>query len=143
GRSLLSKLVYAPDADQRFKLTVEGSEDDAYTDMYTSRGYQAFTGATNDLVVADDTQTRARVSFGHEMDAVGAGFADSLDWQVYRQDSETTQYTREERALPAPTFADIREREFNFDQRVYGLQLNLRKGIDAGSVRHDLAYGLD
>ncbi|WP_243708028.1 TonB-dependent hemoglobin/transferrin/lactoferrin family receptor [Luteimonas arsenica] len=143
GRSLLAKLVFAPDADQRFRLTVEGNEDSADTEMLTSRGFQALTGATNDRVAARDHQTRARLSFGHEMDAVGAGFADSLDWQVYRQDSETTQHTVEERTLAPPTLADIREREFNFDQRVYGLQLNLRKGIETGSVRHDLAYGLD
>src|SRR5690606_11888134 len=77
------------------------------------------------------------------MDATGSGFADSLDWQVYRQDSETTQHTVEERTLAAPTFSDIREREFNFDQRVYGLQVNARKGFGTGSVRHELAYGLD
>ena len=143
GRSLLAKLMFAPDAGQRFRLVVEGNEDSADTDMLTSQGVQALTGADNERVTARDHQTRARVSFGHEMDAVGAGFADSLDWQVYRQDSETTQHTVEERSLPAPTFADIRERTFNFDQRVHGLQLNLRKGIDTGSVRHDLAYGLD
>ena len=143
GRSVLAKLMFAPDRDQRFRLTVEGNEDSADTDMLTSRGFQALTGAINERVSARDHQTRARVSFGHEMDAVGAGFADSLDWQLYRQDSETTQHTVEARSLPAPTLADIRQREFNFDQRVYGLQLNLRKGFDTGSVRHDLAYGLD
>ncbi|WP_454829249.1 TonB-dependent hemoglobin/transferrin/lactoferrin family receptor [Pseudoxanthomonas wuyuanensis] len=143
GRSLLTKLVFAPGESQRFKLTVEGNEDSADTDMLTSRGLQAMTGAINESVTARDRQTRARVSFAHEMDAVDAGFADSLDWQVYRQDSETTQYTREERALPAPTLQDIRAREFNFDQRAYGLQANFRKGFATGSVRHDLAYGLD
>ena len=143
GRSLLAKLVFAPGVDQRFKLTVEGNEDAADTDVYTSYGPQGLTGAYNDRVLARDHQTRARVAFGHEMDAVDAGFADSLDWQVYRQDSETTQHTVEERTLAAPTLADIRQREFNFDQRVHGLQANVRKGFDTGSVRHDLAYGLD
>ncbi|MEN1927398.1 TonB-dependent hemoglobin/transferrin/lactoferrin family receptor [Luteimonas sp. MJ250] len=143
GRSLLAKLVFAPGTDQRFKLTVEGNEDATDTDVYTSRGPQGFTGAYNDRVLARDHQTRARVAFGHEMDATGSGFADSLDWQVYRQDSETTQHTVEERTLAAPTFSDIREREFNFDQRVYGLQVNARKGFGTGSVRHELAYGLD
>lgn len=143
GRSLLSKLVYAPSADQRFRLTVEGNEDSTDTDLLTSRGFQTLTGATNNLVLGRDHQTRARVSFAHEMDAVNAGFADSLDWQVYRQDSETTQYTLEERTLPPPTLRDRREREFNFDQRLYGLQANFRKGFATGGVRHDLAYGLD
>lgn len=142
GRSLLSKLVFAPSADQRLRLTVEGNEDSADTDVLTSYGLQSLTGATNSLVTGDDHQTRARVSLAHEMDAVGAGFADSLDWQVYRQDSETTQDSVEVRRT-AGGANERREREFNFDQRLYGLQANFRKSFDAGSVRHDLAYGLD
>lgn len=142
GRSLLSKLVFAPSEGQRFRLTVEGNEDSADTDLLTQQGYQSLTRATNDRVIARDHQTRARVAFAHEWDNLSAGFADSLDWQVYRQDSETTQYTREERTLPAPTLRDIREREFNFDQRTYGLQANFRKAF-GDSVRHDLIYGVD
>jgi hemoglobin/transferrin/lactoferrin receptor protein len=151
GRSLLSKLVFAPSADQRFRLTVEGNEDEAETDVLTARGstpspFPPFTVTTVHSQRGDDHQTRARVSFGHEMDAVGAGFADSLDWQVYRQDSETTQDTIEERTLAtpmAPLLNDRRERQFNFDQRTYGLQANFRKSFTTGSVQHDLAYGLD
>ncbi len=142
GRSLLTKLVFAPSEGQRFRLTVEGNEDSADTDLLTQQGFQSLTRATNDRVIARDHQARARVAFAHEWDDLSAGFADSLDWQVYRQDSETTQYTREERTLPAPTLRDIREREFNFDQRTYGLQANFRKAFGA-TVRHDLIYGVD
>src|SRR3546814_8268066 len=91
GRSLLAKLVFEPSADQRFRLTVEGNEDSADTDVLTSHGLQSLTRATNFLVTGDDHQTRARVALRHELDAPGAGFAASLDWQVYSQDSETTQ----------------------------------------------------
>lgn len=143
GRSVLAKLVFAPAAGQRLRLTVGGNEDRTRTDVLTARGFQAPTRATNTLVTGDDLQTRARVSLAHELDDLAARFADSLDWQVYRQDSETTQDTREERTLPAPTLADIRERSFNFDQRVHGLQANARRTIDVGGVRHDIAYGLD
>ncbi len=146
GRSLLSKLVYAPDQGQRFKLVVEGNEDGADTDLLTLRGLQPMTGVNNLSVTADDHQTRARVAVVHEMDMVDAGFADSLDWQVYRQDSETTQDTSEVREVPAslfsPALRDRRDRRFNFDQRVYGLQANFRKAFE-GAVRHDLAYGID
>jgi hemoglobin/transferrin/lactoferrin receptor protein len=151
GRSLLSKLVFAPSADQRFRLTVEGNEDETETDVLTARGTTAspfppFTATTVHFQRGDDHQTRARVSFGHEMDAVGSGFADNLDWQAYRQDSETTQDTIEERTLAtpsAPLLNDRRERHFNFDQRTCGLQANFRKSFTTGSVQHDLAYGLD
>lgn len=143
GRSVLSKLVYAPSAQQRFRLTLEGNEDIADTDMLTSQGFQALTGATNTRVAARDRQKRARISLTHEIDALDAGFADAIDWQVYRQDSETTQYTIEERTLPAPTLRDVRERTFDFEQTITGLQANFRKSIGNGATTHDLAWGLD
>ena len=142
GRSLLAKLVFAPSADQRFRLTVEGNEDSADTDVLTSYGLQPLTGATNSLVTGDDHQTRARVSLAHEIDALDAGIADRLDWQVYRQDSETTQDSVEVRRTAAGA-NERREREFNFDQRLYGVQANFHKDFDTGGVRHALSYGLD
>src|SRR5690606_21716248 len=98
GRNLLAKLVYAPSQRQRLRLTVEGNEDRADTAMLTAQGPQALTGAINNRVGARDQQTRARLSLSHQIDGVG-GFADAIEWQVYRQDSETTQYTVEERSL--------------------------------------------
>ncbi len=145
GRSVLAKLVFAPSERQRFRLTVEGNEDSADTDLLTMYGLQSLTRATNTYVAAHDHQTRARVSFAHEIDGLD-GFADAIDWQVYRQDSQTTQYTIEERDVPASMFApalqDRRERTFDFDQRLYGLQLNFRKSL-GDAVVHDLAWGLD
>jgi hemoglobin/transferrin/lactoferrin receptor protein len=144
GRSLLAKLVFEASENQRLKLTVEGNEDDTDTDVLNSQGRQALTGAVNDSVIARDRQSRARVSFAHEIDAIGGGFADRLDWQVYRQDSQTTQYTRELRSgLAPPTLRDMREREFDFDQRTYGLQANFAKDFSTGSAQHALSYGLD
>lgn len=133
GRSVLAKLVYAPDQNQRFKLTVDANEDYVDTDVLS-----AIDHTTTTAMQAHDHQTRARVSFGHEMDALNAGFADSLQWQVYRQDSETTQRTQESRANKS-----TRHREFNFDQRVYGVQGVFHKGFTTGSVDHALTYGLD
>ena len=145
GRSLLTKLVYTPDQNQKFTLTVEGNEDDADTDLLNQLGLQPLTRATHTAVVANDHQSRARVSFAHEWNNIEAAWADHLDWQIYRQDSQTTQYTREERiyATAPAVLRDIREREFDFDQRMYGLQVNLRKSLTTGTVTHDLAYGLD
>ena len=144
GRSLLAKLVFETSENQRFKLTVEGNEDDTDTDLLNSRGRQALTGAINDSVIARDHQSRARVSFAHEMEAIDSAFADRLDWQVYRQDSQTTQYTRELRSgLAPPTLRDMREREFDFDQRTYGLQANFGKDFSTGAAQHALSYGLD
>ena len=131
GKSVLGKIVYAPDADQRFRLTIEGNEDRTSSDVLSS------INATTLRLLGEDLQTRARISLAHEMDAVGAGFADRLQWQVYRQGSETTQDTFETRATTR------RERAFNFDQRTYGAELTAHKDIDAGGVQHLLTYGFE
>lgn len=151
GRSLLAKLVYAPDADQRFRVTLDANEDDADTNVLTSVGDVASVpglppSARIQSQTGDDHQRRARLALMHEMDALDAGFADSLDWQLYRQDSRTTQGTREQRTTLSggveidPT---LRERTFDFDQRTYGLQANFHKSFATGGVRHDLGYGID
>ncbi|ASR42397.1 sugar transporter [Xanthomonas citri pv. mangiferaeindicae] len=147
GRSVLAKAVFAPDARQRFRLTVEGNEDDVETDVLTSYGFQTMTRATNTQVLGDDHQSRLRVSFGHEIDGLSWVLADAVDWQLYRQDSHTRQDSLEARSVPAtqmtPALRDRRERSFFFDQRTYGAQANARKTFETGTVGHTLAYGLD
>ena len=151
GRSLLTKLVFAPSANQRFKLTVEGNGDSADIDVLTAQGDSSTVANTPPSVrvysqTGDDHQTRARVAFSHEVDVLDSGIADSLQWQIYRQDSETTQRTLEHRATLRNGVAInpvLRDREFNFDQRLVGLDAVLHKSLVAGSVEHDLTYGVE
>ncbi|NYZ62480.1 TonB-dependent hemoglobin/transferrin/lactoferrin family receptor [Luteimonas sp. SJ-16] len=145
GHSVLGKLVFEPVAAQRFELVVDANEDDVETDVLTSRGLQALTGATNTRVLGDDHQSRARVAFVHHADRLGWAPADSIDWQLYRQDSRTTQDSVELRLVPSAgrMLRDRREREFRFDQRSVGLQANARKAFDTGGVGHEIAYGID
>lgn len=145
GRGVLGKLVFAASQSQHFKLTLDANEDDVETDVLTARGLQALTGATNTQVLADDHQSRARFTFGHEADALPWALAESIDWQVYRQDSRTAQDSVEMRLVPSAgrIIRDRREREFHFDQRSHGLQANARKSFESGSVGHAFAYGID
>ncbi len=142
GRSLLTKLVYAPSETQRFRLTVEGNEDASQTNVRSGLGFSAFTGATVSALQADDLQTRARVSLEHEIDALDAVWADTLRWKVYRQDSETTQQTDETRTT-ATRIRQRRQRAFNFDQRVYGVDALASKEFSLGGVNHTLTYGIE
>jgi len=130
--SVLAKLEFTPSADQRLRLTAEGNRDAAQTDALS------LVNATTRSLQGDDRQRRERVSLAHEMDAVGAGLADSLSWQVYWQQSETTQDTDELR-----TGNIRRQRRFEFDQRVYGVLATLHKALGGGNIAHDLTYGLD
>ncbi|WP_372383033.1 TonB-dependent hemoglobin/transferrin/lactoferrin family receptor [Xanthomonas sp. NCPPB 1068] len=139
GRSVLTKLVYAPSARQRFKLTVEGNEDYGSIDALSSIDTRSPSASLRILSQEGrDHQTRARVSLRHEIDALDSALADDLQWQVYRQDSESLQRTNELRGNNTR-----RHNEHTFDQRVYGLLVNAHKGIDTGTLRHEITYGLD
>jgi hemoglobin/transferrin/lactoferrin receptor protein len=98
-------------------------------------------------LTGNDHQTRTRVSLAQEADSMESAMADSLQWQVYRQDSETTQLTEEDRVSLTPANVRInptrRNREFNFDQRLYGAEATLHKTFATGNVDHTLTYGLD
>lgn len=132
GKSLLAKLVFDATENQRFRLTVEGNEDSTYTDSLTS------VNATTRSLQGDDLQTRARIALAHEIDGLSSVLADSLDWQLYRQDSETTQDTVEDR-----TGNMRRVRQFNFDQRVYGAELTAHKTLAQGDIDHELTWGFE
>jgi len=138
GRSLLAKLVHAPGDNQRLRLTVDANEDYTTIEAYSARTLAS--GVTPGILDMDgrDHQTRARVSLEHEIDVLDAGFADSLAWKLYRQDSESTQRTVELR-----TNDTRRNMVHNFDQRTYGLQGNLYKAFETGRVQHALTYGID
>ncbi|RFF49542.1 TonB-dependent hemoglobin/transferrin/lactoferrin family receptor [Xanthomonas campestris] len=139
GRSVLGKLVYAPNAQQRFKLTLEGNEDDGRIEALS--GIDARSPSASQRILSQDGrdhQTRARVSLRHELDALDTALADDLFWQLYRQDSASLQRTDELRGNNTR-----RHNEHHFDQRVYGLLVNAHKAIDTGTLRHDITYGLE
>jgi hemoglobin/transferrin/lactoferrin receptor protein len=142
GRSLLAKLVYAPDDGQRFRLTLEGNEDRTDTDVRNGRGVQPLTRATVVDLQGDDTQTRARLSFDHELDALDTAIADRLRWRVYRQDSATEQRTDEFRRT-ASGVAQRRARVFDFDQRLAGAEAVFEKDFAIGATAHALSYGVE
>lgn len=146
--SLLAKLGFAPDADQRWTLTVEGNEARALTDVRSARTTTSGPGLPVRVLdlQGDDRQTRARLSLRHAWSGLNSAVADSLHWQVYRQDSETTQRTFEERVsltAAGPINPTRREREFNFDQRMYGAEFTAHKAFTLGSAQHRLTWGLD
>ncbi|MFO3704548.1 TonB-dependent hemoglobin/transferrin/lactoferrin family receptor [Xanthomonas codiaei] len=139
GRSVLTKLVYAPSAQQRFKLTVEGNEDYGSIEALSSIDTRSPTASLRVLSQQGrDHQTRARVSLRHELDALDATLADDLQWLLYRQDSESLQRTNELRGNNTR-----RHNEHSFDQRVYGVLVNAHKAIATDAMQHDITYGLD
>jgi hemoglobin/transferrin/lactoferrin receptor protein len=146
--SLLAKLGFTPDAGQQLMLSIEGHEARALTEVLSSRGTSAGIGLPVRVLDldGDDRQTRARVSLQHHWDGIGARWIDGLRWQLYRQDSETTQLTREQRVSLSPNGPinpSRREREFNFDQRVYGVEASAHTELSGMRWKHRLSWGVD
>ncbi|WP_281368129.1 TonB-dependent hemoglobin/transferrin/lactoferrin family receptor [Marilutibacter spongiae] len=142
GRSLLSKLVFDVNDKHRLRLTVEGNEHHVDTDVLSSVGFNALTRTTTTSLTGRDHQTRARVSLDWQASGLDSALADGFEVKLYRQDSETTQDTAEDRIL-ASGAAQTRLRSFNFDQREVGLQGNVFKAFATGSVEHAFTYGFD
>lgn len=142
GRSLLAKLVHAPAANQRLRLTVEGNEDATDTDVRSGLGFSPLTGATVLALTGDDRQRRTRVSLDHEIDDAGWRWADALRWSVYRQDSETVQDTDEMRRTAAGAL-QRRQRAFDFDQRTVGAKALVTRAFATGGAAHTLTWGFD
>jgi hemoglobin/transferrin/lactoferrin receptor protein len=146
--SLLAKLVFDASEAQRFRLTVEGTRDDTFTDVLTSVSALApmAGGSQTTSLLGNDVQRRERVAFDHEFDATGARWFERGEWRLYRQRSETTQETLEQRRAASFTGVitpQLRQREFTFDQREAGGEVTFFSDFDAGATHHTLAYGLE
>ena len=126
----LAKLVWAPSM-HRFRLTYDMVESTATSDVLSGRS------ATVLQILAEDTSDRTRISFDHEMD-LGEGLFRSAKWAVYTQDSNTRQFTFEDR-----TPAVDRTRDNYFNNEVWGANGQLEMAFDTGWASHRLLTGAD
>lgn len=141
-RALLGKLLYDLGGGDRLRFTLDAGETLATTGVLSGRGDTVVFGQRTRVASldADDRKTRARMSVDG-VHAIGHAMADTLRWQIHRQDSTTEQRTVEQRASIVGNMAvnpTRRERLFDLSQREDGLDLGLEKAI--GGV--DLLYGL-
>lgn len=140
GGSALAKLAFAPTQTQRLRLTVEGNRDSVDTDARSALGFSALTRATVTAMRGEDLRERGKVALEHEIDAIDGALADGARWKVYRQDSRTTQDTREDR-VTASGVRERRERRFEFEQQVDGAEVEFDKRLSAGGAEHAFVYG--
>lgn len=141
----LSKLVWKSNERNTFKLTGEFYERTSESDLVSSRRTLAAGPSTFRVreLLLDDELTRYRISLGHEFDASDLGwFFDKLDWNLYYQDSRTTEHIEENRDRVRPTVQDrFRMRNHLFSQNHLGGALNLTSGFETGGFKHQLSYG--
>ncbi|NWG53249.1 MAG: TonB-dependent hemoglobin/transferrin/lactoferrin family receptor [Hydrogenophilaceae bacterium] len=132
SNAALARIVYAPNAGNRFRLTADYGDREIVTEGLTGRSIPPL-GATSviDLDGLDESE-RWRVAFDHRF--TGAGPFEGGHWSVYYQESALSQFSDEDRN----TAAD-RTRLTTFDNSVWGASLQLESAF----ANHRLVYGGD
>lgn len=136
-RSVLGKLVFEISETNRVRLTAEHYDRDIKANVLSgiAKPPLASTSVLG-LRAADDIQ-RDRVMLDQRV-TFGGGPVDRLLWSAYWQESETVQFTAEDRN----TAAD-RTRRNTFDNRVYGVSAQLESDFGTAGLDHRLIYGFD
>jgi hemoglobin/transferrin/lactoferrin receptor protein len=138
--SLLAKYVLPGAPGGPVTLSAEGGRvrQDTSVDAFLGQGRFANTTA----LTGDDSAERFRLSVEQQLDA--GTWADSADWRLYWQGTETGQDTYElRRAVPPRSPALELEREFRLEERTVGFELTALREIAGRSLEHDLVYGLE
>ncbi|MDG2534563.1 TonB-dependent hemoglobin/transferrin/lactoferrin family receptor [Sphingomonas sp. HITSZ_GF] len=132
GRSnaVLGRIVYEPDASNRFRLTGEYQDSHVYTDVLTGLS------STVELLQARDSTKRGRIA--GDWFWKGEGLFDHARISVYWQDGENRQFTDEDR-----TPAADRERLNTFENTVFGGSVEVGARFDTGAITHRLLFGGD
>ena len=136
--SALAKLVWRPTGEHALRLTYELFDHDMTADVLTAIAVPPLASTSVIGLKAHDTVRRDRVSLDHRYDPADGGVIDSLHWTLYRQDSDTRQYSAEDRN----TAAD-RLRINSFDNKVTGLNVDASTRINGDGIGHLLVYGGD
>jgi hemoglobin/transferrin/lactoferrin receptor protein len=140
--AVLAKALWQPNEAHTLRLTLEQSRSDVLADVIGSRTSSPTLTVLS--LLGNDEQQRARISLEHEF-RVNRRWVDGGEWRLYRQDSETTQYTSEERRVTAgpATTLRLRQREFRFAEDALGAELTLRKALRTGPVEHLVSWGVE
>ncbi|MBU2168832.1 MAG: TonB-dependent hemoglobin/transferrin/lactoferrin family receptor [Alphaproteobacteria bacterium] len=128
--ALLAKLVWDVAPDHRLGLTWESYTSDVDATVLSGRSASVL-----DLRAEDET-SRQRIGVDWRTEALPG--LDEASLAVYRQESETRQFTFEDREPAAD-----RTRDNTFDNDVMGLAAQGRRSLTSGSVEHRLIFGGD
>lgn len=134
----MAKWTYTADDSLTLRAMADWYRRDAVTDLRTVLGYGRQYARTLALE-GDDYQERSKLSL--DMSHQPSGFVDQMTLQVFYQDNETFQQTRDSRGNLEPT--EIIERQFSFSEKQLGLEAMLHKEISTESGSHILVAGFE
>lgn len=137
ANTVFAKLVFLPDADNRFRLTYEYFDRTLETEVLSARAVVPSSAATNviDLDARDET-TRNRVSLDHRFE--GDGFVSNAFWALYYQAAETRQFSDEDRFSAAD-----RARDSRYDNFVWGAAGQIENNFVVAGVANSLICGFE
>lgn len=132
--SALAKLSYRLNAAHRLTATAEWRERQLDMNVLSAVAPAATTPTAVLALAARDRAERSRVSVEHRYEDLNAPWLQQLTTQVYLQDSETRQFSAEDRNTAADRLRDGRYRE-----RLIGLSSQAQTQL----AQHRLSYGVD
>jgi hemoglobin/transferrin/lactoferrin receptor protein len=141
SNSVLGKIVFAPSAQHRVRLTLEHFDRDLDSDVYTARAVPPAPPASYaptaviGLDAIDETERqRASLDYTYESD----GLIERAYGAVYYQQAETRQYAFEDRFT-----AVDRVRDTTFDNEVWGVSGQIESSFSTGAAQHRILVGGD
>ena len=140
SNNTVAKVSFALWDAHRVTLNVDRFSNVTDTRILSDYGTVVF-GTTVDSRDATDERARERLSVDYRY-AGEAALADRVHAGVYRQASDTEQYTREGRTTPARQ-TQQRRRDSFFDQRILGVFAQAEKSATTGGLAHVLSYGFE
>ncbi|MCH8501145.1 MAG: TonB-dependent receptor [Aliidiomarina sp.] len=131
-------LRFAKETDRaRLRISFDSQEEKRESDILALLGQGRFAMTT--LMTGDDTRDQWRFVIDQYFQNV-AGI-DRGNWRIWRQMTNTRQDTYEERrAAPVPISI---ERDFEFQQKAWGVGSDLENDLQLGGFKQRLGYGFE
>lgn len=138
--NLTAKVLFSPTDAHEFTLGLDSYANETATRVLSDFGLSVF-GTTVDSRDADDTRDRDRWSLNYRFDG-GFPLADRIEATIYRQTSDTSQTTREQRTSRTSA-KQSRLRESMYEQQVAGGWAQFNRRFSMGEASHVVTYGVD
>lgn len=133
----LAKLIYTPNDQHRFRLSLDHLDHQVDWLVLSAIAKPPLASTSVVGLTAFDKVRRDRLSLDHNFTG-GDGLVRSAHTTVYYQNSQTRQFSAEDRNT-----AVDRTRDATFDNEVFGAALELRSQMKMGGVEHAIVWGGD
>ena len=137
SNSLLAKALYSFNDANRVRLTLDHRDRDVNWNVLSAISKPPLAATSVLGLTAFDDVNRDRVTLDYEFTGASTALS-GAQVAVYYQDSDTRQYSAEDRNT-----APDRIRDQSFDTTVRGVNVQLTSSFTTGAVEHGLVYGLD